>query len=79
MCFKSEIVPCFWNVLEDESHLLFSCPVYAHVGHNYYGEFTEHSVELSLSALCENSDGLERKEVVGGRDREKKRKREGVG
>ena len=76
MCFKSEIVPCCWNVSEDESHLLFSCPVYAHVGHNNYGEFTEHDVEPSLNAVSEN---LERKEAGGGRDREKEGKRERVG
>ena len=43
------------NVLEDETHLLFNCPVYANVRLKYLGQFIVHDVELSLNSLLKNA------------------------
>ena len=42
------------GVLEDESHFLFICPVYAGVRHKYLMEFTDNDVEPSLNFAFEN-------------------------
>ena len=41
------------DVLEDEIHFLFICPVYADVRHKYL-EFTNSDVEPSLNSVFEN-------------------------
>ena len=49
--FKPESVnktcPFCPDVLEDEFHLLFTCPVYADIRHKYLRQFVVHDVELS--------------------------------
>ena len=42
------------GVLEDESHFLFICPVYAGVRHKYLREVTDNDVEPSLNSVFEN-------------------------
>ena len=43
------------NVLEDDFHLLFSCPVYADIRHKYLRRFIVHDVELSFNSLFQNA------------------------
>ena len=43
------------NVLEDDFHLLFSCPVYADIRHKYLRQFLVHDVELSFNSLFKSA------------------------
>ena len=43
------------NVLEDETHLLFNCPVYANIRLKYLRQFIVHDVEPSFDPLFKNA------------------------
>ena len=43
------------NVLEDEFHLLFNCPVYANTRNKCLRQFSAHEAELSFNSLFQNA------------------------
>ena len=66
--FKPESVnktcPFCPDVLEDEFHLLFSCPVYADVQRKYLRQFIVQDVELSLNSLFKKASIVTSRKVA---------------